>query len=81
MIKFDNLKKACEDLNFELVNFRGFSSVVDKGGARLKLMNFSPKTPWILSFTNTFNVLEGSEKARLIKAIIRDYERYLNGDD
>lgn len=80
MIKFDNLKKACEDLNFELVNFRGFSSVVDKGGARLKLMNFSPETPWILSFANTFNVLEGSEKATLIKAITKDYEEFINDE-
>ena len=80
MIKFNNLEKACGELNFELVNFRGFSSVVDKSKSRLRLMNFSPEKPWALSFTYIFNVLECSEKARLIKAIIRDYEEYLNGD-
>lgn len=81
MIKFENLEKACEDLNFELVNFRGFSSVIDKGESRLRLMIFSPDTPWAIGFTDFFNVLECSEKARLIKAITTDYEEFINGDE
>lgn len=80
LIKFENLEKACEDLNFELVNFRGFSSVIDKGGSNLRVINFSPDTPWAISFTDVFNVLECSEKAMLIKAITKDYEDYINED-
>lgn len=80
MIKFEHLKKACEELNFEVVNFRGFTSVIDKGGSSLRLINFSPEMPWAISFTDVFNVLECSEKAKLIKEITRDYEEFLNGD-
>lgn len=79
MIKFDHLKKACEELNFKVVNFRGFTSVNDKGESGLRLMYFSPDVPWAISFTDIFNVLECSEKAMLIKAITKDYEEYISG--
>lgn len=80
MIKFENLEKACEELGFEIVRFRAFTCVVDKGNSRLRLMIFSPDTPWAIGFTDFFNVLECSEKAMLIKAITNDYEDYINED-
>lgn len=80
MIKFENLMVACEEMGFELINYRAFKSVVDKGGSSLRLIIFSPDTPWAISFTDVFNVLECSEKAMLIKAITNDYEDYVNED-
>lgn len=80
MIKFDHLKKACEEMGFELINYRTSKSVVDTTGSGWRLMNFSPDTPWAISFTDFFNVLEYSERAKLIKAITKDYEEFINGD-
>ena len=81
MIKFENLMVACEEMGFELINYRTSKSVVDKGGSGLRLIILSPDTPWAISFTDVFNVLECSEKAKLIKAISKDYEEYINGDE
>lgn len=81
MIKFENLMVACEELGFEIINFRTFTSVIDKGGSNLRVINFSPDTPWAIGFTDFFNVLECSEKAKLIKAITKDYEEFINGDE
>lgn len=80
MIKFEHLKKACAELGFELINYRTFKSVVDTTGSNWRLINFSPDTPWAISFTDFFNVLECSEKAKLIKAITTDYEDFINGN-
>lgn len=81
MIKFEHVKKACEELGFRFITYRAFKSVVDKGGSSLRLIIFSPDTPWAISFTDVFNVLECSEKAKLIKAITKDYEEFINGDE
>lgn len=81
MIKFENLMVACEELGFQFINYRTFKSVVDTTGSNWRLMNFSSDIPWAISFTDFFNVLERSEKAKLIKAITKDYEEFINGDE
>ena len=72
MIRFTHLEKACDELGFELVNIMTHLYVLDGEGS--KIMFFFPGKPWDLNFTNDFNFIRISERAKLIKAITRDYE-------
>lgn len=78
MIKFNYLKKACEELGFKLVSKRSYLNVLDSEES--KIMFFFPDKPWDLNFTDDFNFIRISEKAKLIKAITKDYEEFLNGN-
>ena len=79
MIKFDHLKKACEELGFKLVSKRSYLNVLDSEES--KIMFFFPDKPWDLNFTNDFNFIRISEKAKIIKAITKDYEEFMHGDE
>mgnify|MGYP006926284274 CR=1 FL=1 len=72
MIKFEHLKKACEELgfNFETRNF--CLCVYDE--VEHMLMRIFPIDAWNIDFTNDFNLCFEVTKATLIKAITRDYE-------
>lgn len=78
MIKFEHLKKACKELDFNLEERNIYLCVYDE--VERMLMRIFPYDPWKVDFTNDFNVLECSEKAKLIKAITKDYEDYINED-
>lgn len=78
MIKFNNLKKVCEKLNFRIENSMFFINVIDKYD--YALMHFYPDKVWGLHFENAFNYLNNDIKAMLIKAITKDYEDYINED-
>lgn len=78
MIKFKNLKKACEKLECKLESTRLYISVFDKNGYRL--MYFYPDKVWEINFKDDFNFSDTTVKAKLIKAITKDYEDYINED-
>ena len=79
MIKFDNLKKACEELGFKIESQYSYLNVFDEKSNLISSLHSSKL--WDLNFTSLFNYLETSVKAKLINAITRDYEEFLNGDD
>lgn len=78
MIKFKNLKAACKELDFKLVSKMRYLVVLNREGDNT--MFFFPDRPWDLNFTDYFNFIELYEKAKIIKAITKDYEDYINGD-
>lgn len=78
MIKFEHLEKACEELNFKLVSKMHYLVVLDKDED--KIMFFFPDKPWDINFTNDFNFIRISEKAKILKAITKDYEEFMNGN-
>lgn len=79
MIKFENLKKACDEIGFELISQRRFMNVFDGDGNRV--MYFFPNAPWDVNFNESFNFLSGSEKAMILKGLCRDYEEFMHGDE
>lgn len=79
MIRFNELLKACSEINFTLEK-RTLEMVVvdDKDNEVLCL---SILDVWDFIFYREFNWLSEEYKATLINAMARDYERFLNGDD
>lgn len=78
MIKFEHLKKACDDLGYKLESRNIYLCVYDE--VERMLIRIFPCDPWNVDFTNDFNLCFEDTKARLIKAITRDYEDYINED-
>lgn len=79
MIKFENLKKACEELDFELDKEDPFVTVSNWSGKYVIFL--SKHDPWNIGFYVSFDWLSPEEKAKLIKAITKDYEEYMHGDE
>lgn len=78
MIKFENLKKACEELGFNFETRDIYLCVYDE--VDHMLMRIFPYDAWNIDFTNDFNLCFEDTKAMLIKAITKDYEDYINED-
>ena len=78
MIKFKNLKNACNDLGYKLESRNIYLCVYDE--VEHMLLSIFPCDPWKVDFTNDFNLCFEDTKARLIKAITKDYEDYINKD-
>ncbi len=78
MIKFEHLKKACKELDFKLESRNIYLCVYDE--VEHMLMRIFPIDAWNIDFTNDFNLCFEDTKARLIKAITKDYEDYINED-
>lgn len=78
MIKFKNLKKACEELNFKIESRNIYLCVYDE--VEHMLIRIFPYDAWKVDFTNDFNLCFEDTKARLIKAITRDYDGFIDGD-
>lgn len=78
MIKFNNLKKTCDEIgfNFEMRNI--CLCVYDE--VWHMLIKISPYDAWRIDFTGDFNLCFDDTKAMLIKAITKDYEDYINED-
>lgn len=78
MIKFEHLKKACDDLGYKLESRNIYLCVYDD--VEHMLISIFPYDPWKVNFTTDFNLCFEDTKARLIKAITKDYEDYINED-
>ena len=78
MIKFNNLEKACEELNFKISRID--THLIVLAGFYKDILYVHKEKIWDFGFHFVFNWLKPGEKAKLIKAITRDYEEYLNGD-
>ena len=79
MIKFDNLEKVCNELGLKVENSYGYTNVFNKDN--ILFISLNPFKAWDCNFNLTFSYLEPSIKAMLIKAMARDYEEHLNGND
>ena len=79
MIEFKNLEKACEELGYKLESRNIYLCVYDE--VERMLMRIFPIDAWNIDFTNDFNLCFEDTKAMLIKAITRDYEEFLNGNE
>lgn len=78
MIKFKNLEKACEELGYKLESRNIYLCVYDE--VEHMLISIFPYDSWKVDFTSDFNLCFEDTKARLIKAITKDYEDYINED-
>lgn len=72
MIKFDNLEKACKELNFKLEKRKLLVAAIDDDNR--EVMFLSIDKPWDIGFYTSFDWLFPKEKEKLIKAITKDYE-------
>lgn len=78
MIKFNNLEKACDEIGFNFETRDIYLCVYDD--VYHMLIKIFPYDAWKIDFTNDFNLCFEDTKARLIKAITKDYEDYINED-
>lgn len=78
MIKFEHLIKACEELNFKIS--KTDTHLIVLAGFYKDILYIHKEKIWDFGFHMVFNLLKLEEKARLIKAITKDYEEYINGD-
>lgn len=78
MIKFEHLEKACDEIGFNFEMRDIYLCVYDD--VYHMLIKLFPYDPWKVDFTNDFNLCFEDTKARLIKAITKDYEDYINED-
>lgn len=79
MIKFGHLKKACDELDFKLDKEDPFVTVANC--SEKEVIYLSKNDPWGIGFYTSFDRLIAEEKAMLIKAITKDYEEFINGDE
>lgn len=79
MIKFEHLKKACKELGFKFESRNIYLCVYDE--VEHMLIRIFPYDAWKIDFTTDFNLCFEDTKARLIKAITKDYEEFINGDE
>lgn len=80
MIKFDNLEKACIESGFIIMEADCNHLAVAKGVYNFHLYIHKEEV-WNCIFLMSFNFLEPDIKATLLKAMAKDYEEYINGDD
>lgn len=79
MIKFNNLRKACKELDFYLLE-ADYNHLIVTAGRFGDYICIHKEEAWNISFEVRFRWLESDKKAQLIKAITKDYEEYLNGN-
>lgn len=78
MIEFNNLEKACEELDFKIVKRNMYIEVITDNSREIMFLHMIEA--WDINFWTIFNWLKAEDKALLLKAAIRDYEEHLNGN-
>lgn len=78
MIRFENLKKACKELNFKIDKRATYVAIITDDYREVMYLHM--EKPWDINFYTSFNWLRPEEKVQLLKAITKDYEEHLNGD-
>lgn len=78
MIKFENLEKACKELNFKIVKGDMYIEVITD--YNMEIMFLHMIEAWDINFWTIFNWLRPEKKVLLLKAITKDYEDYINKD-
>lgn len=76
MINFENVKKACEELNFDW-EIRNRKFRVSQG---MTIAAMNCDDVWAVSILPAFGALTPDQKALLIKAIEKDYDKHINSN-